>query len=58
MKGICVSTSLLQIPVNELMADPNQPRQGWVQSEIDRLATSIAARGVLQPLRVVRDNER
>jgi len=53
-----VSNSLLQIPVDELMPDPNQPRQGWVQSEIDRLATSITARGILQPLRVVRDNER
>ena len=29
-----------------------------MQSEIDRLATSIAARGILQPLRVVRDKER
>lgn len=40
------------------MVDPNQPRRVWVQPEIDRLAASIAARGVLQPLRVVRDNER
>ena len=53
-----MSTTLLDIPLNELMVDPNQPRRVWVQSELDKLASSIAARGILQPLRVVRDHER
>jgi ParB family transcriptional regulator, chromosome partitioning protein len=53
-----VSSQLLQVPVGELMVDPNQPRRVWVQSELDRLAASIAARGILQPLRVMRDTER
>jgi ParB family chromosome partitioning protein len=57
-KGRGVSNSLIQVPVDELMVDPNQPRRVWVQSEIDRLAASIAARGILQPLRVVLDKER
>jgi ParB family transcriptional regulator, chromosome partitioning protein len=57
-KGRGVSNSLLQIPVDELMVDPNQPRRVLAQSEIDRLAASIAAHGILQPLRVMWDKER
>jgi ParB/RepB/Spo0J family partition protein len=53
-----VSTQVLEVPVGELMADPHQPRQVWVQSELDRMATSIAARGIKQPLRVRWDKER
>ena len=53
-----MSIQLVDVLLDELMADPNQPRQVWVQSEIDRLAASIAARGVLQPLRVMWDKER
>jgi ParB family transcriptional regulator, chromosome partitioning protein len=58
MGGDPVSSQVLQVPVGELMVDPNQPRSVWVQPEIDRLAASIAARGVLQPLRVMWDKER
>jgi ParB family transcriptional regulator, chromosome partitioning protein len=53
-----VSSQVLEVPVNDLMVDPSQPRRVWVPSELDRLATSIAARGILQPLRVIRDGER
>jgi ParB family chromosome partitioning protein len=53
-----MSDTLLQIQLDELMIDPNQPRRVWVPSEIDRLAASIAARGILHPLRVIRDTER
>lgn len=53
-----MSNTLLYLPVDELICDPNQPRRAWVQSELDRLVTSIKARGILQPLRVVRDEER
>lgn len=53
-----MSETLLSIPLDELMVDPNQPRRVWVQSELDRLAASIAARGVLQPLRVTWDSQR
>ena len=49
---------LLHVLIEDLMVDPNQPRRVWVQSEIDRLAASIAARGILQPLRVMWDKER
>lgn len=43
---------LLSVAVGELLPDPTQPRKTFFKEEIDRLAASIAARGVLQPLRV------
>jgi ParB family transcriptional regulator, chromosome partitioning protein len=49
---------LLQIPVDELIPDPNQPRRHFLDAELKRLAASIATRGILQPLRVIRDDER
>ena len=53
-----MTTTLLQVPVGELVPDPNQPRRVFIQAELDRLAASIASRGVLMPLRIVRDHER
>ena len=53
-----MSMNVEHVSPDELMADPNQPRRVWVQTELDRLAASIKARGILQPIRVVRDNER
>ena len=53
-----MSIQLVDVLLDQLMPDPNQPRQAWVQSEIERLAASIAARGVQQPLRVMWDKER
>jgi ParB family chromosome partitioning protein len=49
---------LLEIGLDELMADPSQPRKTFIDEEIARLAASVAARGVLQPLRVIRDEQR
>ena len=46
------------IALAELMPDPSQPRKTFLDEEIQRLAASIAARGVLQPLRVIRDEQR
>ena len=54
----CMTERLLQIPIDELIPDPNQPRRHFLESELKRLAASIAARGILQPLRVMRDKER
>jgi ParB family chromosome partitioning protein len=50
--------SLLQIGVNELMPDPTQPRKTFLADEMSRLAASVAARGILLPLRVIRDEDR
>jgi ParB family chromosome partitioning protein len=51
-------TQVLSIALAELMPDPSQPRKTFLDDEINRLAASIAARGVLQPLRVIRDEQR
>jgi ParB family chromosome partitioning protein len=40
------------------MPDPGQPRKSFVKESIERLAASMAARGVLTPLRVRWDAER
>ena len=49
---------VLMIALAELIPDPSQPRKTFPDEEIQRLAASIAARGVLQPLRVIRDEQR
>lgn len=52
-------TEMLQeIAVDQLMPDPTQPRKTFPPEEIERLAASIRARGLLQPLRVMPDAQR
>ena len=53
-----VSDQVLNIPIDDLMPDPAQPRKHFVEEEIARLADSLAQRGMLQPLRVLFDTER
>ena len=53
-----MSQALLDIGIDHLMPDPAQPRKSFLKEEIERLASSIKARGILQPLRVKRDEER
>jgi ParB family transcriptional regulator, chromosome partitioning protein len=53
-----MSERFLEIAVEKLMADPSQPRKTFIEAEISRLADSIRARGILQPLRVLRDDSR
>jgi ParB family chromosome partitioning protein len=50
--------ALLHLAIGMLAPDPSQPRRSFLKEEIDRLAASIKARGILQPLRVKRDDER
>jgi ParB family transcriptional regulator, chromosome partitioning protein len=49
---------LLRLPIDDLMPDPSQPRKTFLAEDISRLAASVAARGILQPLRVLFDEER
>jgi ParB family chromosome partitioning protein len=53
-----LGNQVLNIALDELMPDPSQPRKQFLDEEIKRLAASIAARGILQPLRVIRDEQR
>jgi len=53
-----VSITVRDIPLDEMIVDPNQPRKLFLQAELDKLAASIAARGILQPIRVLWDAER
>ena len=48
---------LLQVGIDDLMPDPSQPRKTFLADEIERLSSSIGARGVLIPLLVLRDEE-
>lgn len=48
----------LMIPIDDIYPDPNQPRQSIDEGEEERMAASIAARGILQPIRVRWDDQR
>ena len=45
---------VLELPVDEIRANPHQPRRTFHQEELSELASSIAQVGVLQPLSVRR----
>ena len=49
---------ILSVAVEELLPDPTQPRKTFLPEEIERLAASIRARGILMPLRILRDEKR
>jgi ParB family chromosome partitioning protein len=50
--------ALIEIPVEEIHPNPNQPRRAFAQAAIDELTTSIRASGVIQPVIVRRVGER
>jgi ParB family chromosome partitioning protein len=53
-----MNEKLISVPIGELIPDPTQPRKHFEAEALQRLAASLTARGVLQPLRVIRDAER
>jgi ParB family transcriptional regulator, chromosome partitioning protein len=50
LKGLVKSRNAAEIPVDRIIADPNQPREIFDEESINRLAESLKVRGVLQPL--------
>lgn len=48
--------SILLIPVDSIIPNPNQPRKTFNQSELEGLASSIKYNGIIQPL-VIRRSE-
>jgi ParB family chromosome partitioning protein len=55
---VFMTATLISVEVGLLSPDPTQPRKTFIKAEIDRLAASIVARGILQPLRIRPDGER
>jgi len=48
--------SSLEIPINEIRINPNQPRSNFDKNEIDSLAKSINELGIIQPITVRKIN--
>ena len=53
-KGMLDSTRVLFLPVDDIFPNPDQPRRVFAQEELEELARSIQALGLLQPLTVRR----
>ncbi len=48
---------LENIKLDDLIPDPNQPRKDFDEEKLEELSSSIAAVGVIQPIRVRRNPE-
>ena len=53
-KGMLDSTRVLFLPVDDIFSNPDQPRRVFAQGDLEELARSIQALGLLQPLTVRR----
>jgi len=53
-KGLYDNGRVLFLPVDAISPNPNQPRKQFVQEDLEELARSIQALGLLQPLTVRR----
>ncbi|MGZ5952574.1 MAG: ParB/RepB/Spo0J family partition protein [Isosphaeraceae bacterium] len=58
MAGVARSKSALEIPVDRIEPDPDQPREDFDEVAMARLADSLKQRGQLQPVRVRWDEGR
>jgi ParB family transcriptional regulator, chromosome partitioning protein len=58
MEGVARSKAALEIPLEKIERDPAQPREEFDKEALARLAESIKARGLLQPVRVRWSEER
>ena len=47
--------SVLMIAVDDIFPNFSQPRTSFEPEELSRMAASIAARGIIQPIRVRRN---
>jgi ParB family chromosome partitioning protein len=57
-QGVIRSKDAVEIPVDKIAADPDQPREEFDEEALGRLAESLATRGQLQPIRVRWDEGR
>jgi ParB family chromosome partitioning protein len=56
LQGLVRVKNVATIPVEKIQPDPDQPRQAFDESGLDRLAASLKARGQIQPIAVVWDD--
>jgi len=52
-----VESGVLQVPVDDIVPNPRQPRSNFDEAGLKDLADSIGEHGILQPLMVARDSE-
>jgi ParB family transcriptional regulator, chromosome partitioning protein len=58
LQGLAKMKDAMQIPVDKIQPDPDQPRAEFDAPALDRLAESLRTRGQLQPIRVRWDEDR
>src|SRR5690242_17897630 len=51
-QGVTKSKDAVEVPVDMIAPDPDQPREEFDEESLGRLAESIRTRGQLQPIRV------
>ena len=51
-------SKLVDIPLKEIMPDPDQPRRHFDEEALNALANSIKIHGVLQPIVVVKNKNK
>ena len=56
--GTVRAKNILEIPVAQIVRDPEQPREEFDEDELARLAASLKYHGQLQPIRVRWDQDR
>lgn len=52
LQGLVRSQNAAEIPVAKIIPDPDQPREEFDETGLERLAESLRTRGQLQPIRV------
>jgi ParB family chromosome partitioning protein len=57
-QGVTRSKNAVEIPIDKIQADPDQPREEFEADAMERLVESLRTKGLLQPIRVRWDEER
>jgi ParB family chromosome partitioning protein len=51
-QGVIKSKNAVEVPLDKIVPDPDQPREEFEPESLERLAESLESRGQLQPIRV------
>jgi ParB family chromosome partitioning protein len=57
-QGVAKSKNAIEVPLDKIAPDPDQPREQFDAESLERLADSLKTRGQLQPIRVRWDETR